>query len=125
MNVTNVARIAHEVDRAYLMTIGGNVGEPWEKASADDRDGVVMTVRAMSVGHVTPRSTHEAWVTEMIRNGWRRGETYSTKKKTHPNIGDYDELPPEVRARDAILAAVVRGALGRSEDSEADSTKGH
>jgi hypothetical protein len=120
MHVTQVARIVHEVDRAYLAVTGDNSVPAWDRASASARQSAALTVTAIARGHVTPESTHAAFVAEYARNGWTHGETLDHEAKTHPQLVPYDALPIEVKTRDALIVAVVRGALGVNEEEGAD-----
>ncbi|MEQ0775928.1 RyR domain-containing protein [Paraburkholderia tropica] len=116
MHVTQVARIAHEVDRAYLAQTGDSSVPAWDKAAASARQAAALTVTAIARGNVTPEATHEAFVAEYARNGWVYGETLDHEAKTHPQLVPYEALPIEVKTRDALIVAVVRGALGVNED---------
>jgi len=118
MNVTQIARIAHEVNRAYCASTGSGSGLSWDKASAADRDAAVMSVMALSRGFSTTEGVHEAWVREMSLNGWTHGDAVDVQAKKHPNLIDYASLPHEIQARDALFVAVVRGALGVVEVEE-------
>ncbi len=110
MNVTQVARIAHEVNRAYCESVGLGKRLPWDEVSPHDRDAAVMNVTAMARGFHTPESLHEAWCREMALNGWSHGKTYSPREKAHPMLMPYGELPIEARLCDALFLGVLRGA---------------
>lgn len=120
MNVTQVARIAHEVNRAFCASIGGGAGLAWDKASASDREAAMMSVTALSRGFSTPEHIHEAWVREMSLNGWTHGPVVDVQAKTHPNLTDYAALPRDIQTRDALFVAVVRGALGIVEPEQVE-----
>ncbi|SIT50472.1 hypothetical protein BN2476_830043 [Paraburkholderia piptadeniae] len=123
MNVTQVARVVHEVERAYRMSVGETEVPSWEKASAQAREGAIFSVRAVAGGFMTPESTHEQWVREMTRLGWSRGDALDTEAKTHPHLIEYAALPREVQTRDALMVAVVRGALGIREPEDEEEAE--
>ncbi|HDR9065511.1 TPA: RyR domain-containing protein [Burkholderia contaminans] len=111
----------HEVERAYRKSVGEADAPSWEKASPQAREGAIFSVRALAGGCVTPESIHAQWVSEMSRLGWTRGDAVDYEAKTHPNLTEYAALPREIQTRDALMVAVVRGALcvREPEDEEA------
>ncbi|KVZ18615.1 hypothetical protein WT88_29475 [Burkholderia stagnalis] len=118
MNVTQIARIAHEVNRAYCKSIGDDSHLPWGKASPAERDAAQMSVTAMMRGFQTPEQIHEAWRKELALSGWAHGLRYDPAKKTHPHLVDYASLPLTMRTRDALFLAVMRGAMLQGDPEE-------
>lgn len=118
MNLTEIARTAHAVDRAYRL-VSGDDSPTWEKDSAHSREAWIISVRAI-MNHSTPETMHELWSKELARLGWSHGEKFDVDSKTHPNLVAYADLPFTTRCRDALIVAVVRGALGIAEEVAAD-----
>lgn len=51
---------------------------------------------------------HDQWMAQKIETGWKYGKAKSGRKKTHPMLVPYAELPEVERYKDALVAAVVR-----------------
>ena len=106
-----VARIAHEVNREYCLSIGDDSQVPydeapdWQKQSA--RDGVAFVRDSPDA---PASAVHDSWLRAKDADGWVYGEVKDAELKTHPCIVPYHELPEEQRFKDALFRAVVRGA---------------
>jgi len=55
----------------------------------------------------TPKEAHDSWVEVYKKMGWKFGEKRDIKKKTHPDILSFEELPKDERDKDAIFLMVV------------------
>jgi len=109
MTVSEIARIAHEANRAYCAVCGDFSQLPWEDAPEWQRKSAVA-----GVGHVianpdtTPDQTHESWLRCKEVDGWVYGETKDPEKKQHPCMVPYEKLPEGQRTKDHLYLAVVR-----------------
>ena len=110
--INEAARAAHESNRAYCEAIGDTSqvswieAEDWQQASA--RAGVRFILDSPEA---SPSDTHESWLEEKRRDGWKRGDVKDAEKKEHPCFVPYDDLPEAQKAKDAIFGAVVRGVI--------------
>ncbi len=112
MNDYYIARIAHEVNRAYCAALGDNSQPTLEDAPEWQREAVMNGVRNILYGTVvTPEESHRSWVAKMADNGWVYGPVKDTERKQHPCMRPYTELPLEQRVKDHLFLAVVQ-ALG-------------
>lgn len=100
------ARAAHEANRAFCDTIGDTSQVPWEDAEEWQRDASREGVKVVLEG-ATPEETHEAWMAKKLADGWKLGPVKDSKKKTHPAMVPYSELPREQQVKDHIFHAVV------------------
>jgi hypothetical protein len=104
----DIARIVHEANRAYCVTIGDNSQKPWDEAEQWQKDSAVKGVEGVLEGTITnPREAHESWLAEKERAGWKYGPVKDVEKKEHPCFVDYDELPEQQRTKDALFFAIV------------------
>jgi hypothetical protein len=108
----SIARVCHEVNRAYCASLGDFSQPAWADAPAWQRDSAVNGVRAHLTGAVTsPEASHESWWAEKRAAGWVYGREKDPVAKTHPCCVPYAELPLEQRTKDFLFGAVV-AALG-------------
>lgn len=108
VSVTDMAKVAHEVNRAYCKAIGDDSQVPFEEAPQWQKDSVVAGVQAVLQGGVcSPGESHANWLAVKRADGWTYGKVKDAEKKTHPCLVEYDELPPEQQVRDQLFLAVV------------------
>lgn len=108
-----VARICHEVNRAYCESLGDESQLPWDKApgwqKASALSGVVFH---LGKPDSKPSDSHENWMKEKLEQGWTYGEVKDVEKKTHPCLLPYEQLPVAQQTKDKLFIAVVRAAVG-------------
>ena len=106
--IEKIAKVAHEVNRAYCESLGDNSQPSWEDApewqKASARMGVEMH---LTLHNTTPRDSHEAWMEQKRLDGWKYGPVKDPDKKEHPCFVPYDELPQAQKAKDYIFRAVA------------------
>ena len=113
MTALQIAQIVHESNRAYCQTIGDHSQVPWDKAPAWQRESAVNGVEGIRNGTITrPEQSHEGWLAEKQRAGWKYGPVKNAETKEHPCFVPYGELPPEQQVKDAIFFAIVRACGG-------------
>lgn len=110
MTPEDIARVAHEVNRGYCDALGDRSQAPWEDApewqKASARLGVDLHLHSGDTAG--PEASHQSWMDQKIRDGWKHGAKKDEKKKTHPCMVPFDKLPVEQQAKDFIFRAVVR-----------------
>lgn len=112
MNADQIARIAHEVNRAYCHAIGDESQPSWGDAPGWQKDSAIEGVRNHLAQELTPEQSHEAWFDHKVVEGWIHGDMKDPEKKTHPCLVPYSRLPQEQRVKDYLFAAVVREMRG-------------
>ena len=106
-----VAKMAHDVNKAYCEGIGDFSQPDWEDAPEWQRASAVNGV----IFHLEnpgspPSASHESWLQEKVSDGWVYGLVKDPAKKTHPCCVPYGDLPQEQRVKDYLFSAVVRSA---------------
>lgn len=102
-----IARVAHEVNRAYCAALG-DVSQPtWEDAPGWQRESARAGVELHMGGDFGPEAGHAAWLQQKLDDGWGYGPVKDAEKKEHPCMVPFSELPKEQRAKDFIFRAVV------------------
>lgn len=108
MKADDIARVAHEINRAYCASLGDDSQPSWEEAEDWQKESILAGV-AMHLANpdTTPEQSHEAWLQKKLADGWTYGEIKDPEKKQHPCCVPYDELPQEQKSKDYLFKAVV------------------
>lgn len=114
--VESIARVCHEANRAYCLTIGDysqgswDMAPEWQKESA--RNGVKFHMDSIASGiRRTPRESHDSWLAEKLAQGWTYGPEKDVDAKTHPCCVAYDHLPAEQRRKDVLFSAITEAMV--------------
>jgi hypothetical protein len=109
MTNEQIARVVHEVNRAYCLVLGDASQLPWEDAPDCLRHSVMIGVAFLRANpDAGPASCHKKWLREKEANGWKFGPVKDFDKKEHPYFMPYDELSTEDKAKDSIFHSIVR-----------------
>jgi hypothetical protein len=109
MKIEKIARICHEVNKAYCQAIGDNsqttwrYAPDWQKESA--KAGVLFHLDNPSS---QPSDSHASWLKQKEAEGWKYGPVKDADKKEHPCYVPYEQLPVDQKAKDYIFMAIVR-----------------
>ena len=108
-----IAKVAHEVNRAYSRTLGDESHLPWDEAPDWQKESSVAGVKMHRENpSASPRDSHESWMAKKLEDGWKLGPVKDAEKKEHPCMVPYDELPADQRSKDDLYVAVVKTMLG-------------
>lgn len=102
-----IARLAHEVNRAYCESQGDLSQAKWEDAPEWQRASARLGVELHLSGDHGPEASHASWMTQKLADGWTYGETKDPVAKTHPCMVPFHDLPKEQQAKDFIFRGVV------------------
>ena len=109
MDAQSIARVCHEANRAYCKSIGDDSQPAWDDAPDWQKQSAVNGVLLhLTQPDGTPSCSHEEWLKEKERDGWKYGPVKNHEAKEHPCFVPYDELPEEQKRKDALFIAVVR-----------------
>ncbi|HXE51230.1 MAG TPA: RyR domain-containing protein [Ramlibacter sp.] len=110
---SEIARMAHEVNRAYCEALGDHSQKPWEDAPDWQRASALKGVDFhLANPSATPAASHESWLQEKAAAGWKWGPEKDEAAKTHPCFMPYTDLPIDQRAKDFLFRGVVRAMSG-------------
>jgi len=108
MEREEIARVCHEVNRAYCQALGDDSQPTWEEAPGWQKEsalkGVDLHTGTPGAG---PEASHESWMKEKVETGWVYGEKKDPEAKTHPCMVPFAGLPVDQQAKDFIFRAVV------------------
>lgn len=108
MTPEQIAKVAHEVNRAYCLALGDTSQVAWEDAPQWQRDSAINGVNFHLANPTAgPDHSHNEWLKEKQEAGWKYGPVKDAEKKEHPCFVPYEELPVEQQAKDYLFRAVV------------------
>lgn len=102
------AGICHETNRAYCRAIGDNSQPSWEDAPDWQKKSAVLGVKFhIANPKANDAASHECWLAEKERDGWKYGSVKNPDTKEHPCFVPFDKLPLEQQKKDALFRSVV------------------
>lgn len=106
--ILSIARVAHEVNRAYCLSLGDFTQPLWEDAPNWQRASAMEGVKKhLQNPSMSPAESHAAWSEQKVKDGWVYGPVKDAEKKEHPCLVEYADLPAEQRAKDYLFKGVV------------------
>ena len=109
MDNASIARVAHEINKAYCEAIGDSSQAHWEEAPEWLSSSVIAGVSFHRANpEASPADLHKAWLGHKEAEGWEYGEVKDAEAKTHPCFLPYEELPLEHKVKDFLFSCVVR-----------------
>lgn len=112
LKIPTIAKICHEVNRAYCEALGDFSQKPWEEAeywqTESAENGVLFVLNNPAV---SAESLHINWMEEKAKTGWIYGPVKDVLAKQHPCMVPYAELPPGQKMKDVLFRAVVGACL--------------
>ena len=109
LSIEEIAKVCHEANRGYCKALGDDSQLPWEEAPQWAKNSAINGVRFhLDNPNAGPSGSHENWLKEKEKEGWRYGEIKDPEKKEHPCFVPYDQLPKEQQAKDYIFTAIVK-----------------
>ena len=103
-----IARICHEVNRAYCESQGDLTQVAWEDAPEWQKKSAITGVNLhLDNPSAGPKASHDSWFKEKHADGWKYGAYKDVENKLHPCMVPFHELPPAQQAKDFIFRAIV------------------
>lgn len=108
MTIEQIAKVAHELNKAYCESIGDTSQPTWEDASDWQKSSAVNGVKFhLENPTAGPSASHDSWLKQKEEEGWKYGEVKDPEKKEHPCFVPYEKLPTEQKAKDHIFRQVI------------------
>lgn len=115
MKPEEIARVAHEVNRAYCASLGDTSQKPWAEAPDWQKTSAINGVNFHLLNpNAKPSDSHESWLKEKEKEGWKFGPVKDAEKKEHPCYVPYEQLPTTQKAKDYIFIGVVKSLSEKS-----------
>lgn len=109
LSIEEIAKVCHEANRGYCKALGDDSQLPWDEAPQWAKTSAINGVRFhLDNPNAGPSGSHENWLKEKEREGWKYGEVKDPEKKEHPCYVPYEQLPKEQQAKDYIFTAIVK-----------------
>lgn len=113
MTNEQIARVVHEANRAYCVTLGDTSQVAWDDAPQWQRDSAIEGVGKMLDGtYTSAEQQHQGWLDFKAADGWTYGPVKDAEAKTHPCMVPYSELPAEQQTKDHLFRAVITALHG-------------
>lgn len=106
--IEHIARVCHEVNKAYCEALGDLSQSSWEAAPTWQRESAKLGVELHLTGDVGPQISHINWMKHKEEEeGWVWGPKKDNILKQHPCMVPFAMLPIEQQAKDFIFRAIV------------------
>jgi len=113
MTVEQIAKVAHELNKAYCQSIGDHSQKEWDEAPEWQRDSAIKGVNFHLLNpNASPSASHDSWLKQKEEEGWSYGPVKNPEAKEHPCFVPYEELPTEQRSKDYIFRQTVHSLQG-------------
>lgn len=111
---SEIAEICHEANRALTRhTRDVPLQPPWHEAPFEMIESSIAGVKWRLGNLDAPASAqHDEWMRSKAAAGWTIGPKKDAALKEHPAMVPYEQLPDDVKQKDALFTAIVR-ALSR------------
>ena len=117
MNIVDIARTCHEVNRIYCATLGDTSQPSWEKAPAWQQDSAIDGVQYhLDHPNAKAEDSHNNWLKEKQDHGWSYGPIKDPILKQHPCFVPHDQLPIEQQFKDYFFIAIVNSLRGAIDE---------
>lgn len=108
MTIENVAQVAHEINKAYCASIGDTTQTEWDLAADWQKQSAIAGVRFhLENPNASPSASHDSWLSEKEKDGWKYGPVKDADKKEHPCYVPYEELPTEQKSKDYLFKQTI------------------
>lgn len=115
-DVAKIAAVCHEANRTYCKYVMDDLSQPsWEEAPQWQRDSAIDGVQKALNGRRLfnkydsrgdGQISHENWMEQKLRAGWRWGPVKDPEKKEHPSLLPYNSLTAEERRKDVLFLSI-------------------
>lgn len=108
MTVEDIAKIAHQANKAYCEALGDTSQTDWEQAPEWQRTSAIKGVEFhLANPDATDSASHDSWLAEKRATGLAYGDVKDAEAKTHPCFLPFDELPKTQQLKDAQFRAIA------------------
>lgn len=112
LDTSQIAEVAHEINRAYCASLGDFSQVPWDSAPDWQKSSAIAGVEFhWNNLSASPEDSHNSWLAVKAAEGWKWGPVKDPVLKEHPCFTEYENLPQEQRSKDYLFRAVVHSLI--------------
>lgn len=105
--IEDVARVAHEANRAWCEAHGDFSQVPWIHAPAWAKSSAIDGVQFHRANpDAGDSASHDNWMRVKLAEGWKYGEVKDADAKVHPCLVPFGRLPETQQRKDALFRAI-------------------
>lgn len=109
---SKLPKMCHEINRTICKVYGDDSQKSWEDApewQVKATYNLILEIGQCLINGKPPSSkeTHEKWVEDKLRDGWKYGIEKNADMKTHPLLVPFEELPFKERLKDTMIKMVI------------------
>lgn len=104
----SIARVAHEVNKAYCEALGDKTQVNWEEAPEWQKESAIKGAELhLTNPNLGVDASHRAWMEHKLAEGWTYGPVKDADKREHPCLVPFVDLPKEQQMKDWLFRGVV------------------
>ena len=108
MLITDIAKVCQEVNKAYCLSLGDDTQREWQDCPNWQRDSAINRVHFhIDTPSAGPEDSHNIWLAEKEKDGWKYGAVKDEQAKTHPCICSFEDLPREQQSKNYLFKQIV------------------
>lgn len=112
VEIVRIAKVCHNVNKAYCLALGDTSVPTWEDAPAWQKESIIAGVKLhLNNPNASTDDSHNSWLAQKTAEGWKYGPVKDVEKKEHPCFVPYDMLPKEQQAKDFIFREIVHSLV--------------
>ena len=120
MNRESIAKVAHQINLAYCLSLGDSSVPLWDEATEEHRNSLLFGVDMhLANPDATPEQSHESWLAQRVADGWVYGEVkdylfravvHALRDEPDPVVASVAEPQPVARVAQVVVVSV--GEIG-------------
>lgn len=104
MEIEQISKTTHEVHLSYCRSMGIDTQGKWEEISEAHKNGIISSVKGILLGEISTKvESHNNFINNKIKDGWKWGEYYCKNKKTNPRLVVYQLLSLEDKVKESLF----------------------
>lgn len=112
LTVEHIARVCHDTNKSWCEQTGDMSQPSWFTAPDWQKKSAIEGVKFhLSNPDASASASHESWLAEKEKDGWKYGPVKDAAKKEHPCYVPYEQLPIEQKIKDYLFKAVVHAFM--------------
>jgi len=123
-SIIDIARIAHEANRAWCEANDDDSQPVWNDAPEWQKSSAIQGVNFhLANPDATDSASHDNWMKQKVEEGWVYGEVKDPEKKTHPCIVPFEQLPLVQQIKDRLFRSICHTMFGALDGVSCRSCK--